>query len=188
MRCGPCGQDLFNPSLFSLLHPRCPRSHVSSTCPFSSLRPDTLLSSLRLLPRPPIRPPVVSQEVLRDSYRIISRSRVFFFFFFFYVALNSEGDEIERWLMWRENELICILQRRHSNCHPTLLFLVVFCYSLSRSHISRAMRLTCAAGQDCGLTFSFSGPISRPPCHSPLLSLLRTLHLTLLPPNLCRQY
>lgn len=111
-----------------------------------------------------------------------------FLFFFFYVALNSEGDEIERWLMWRENELICILQRRHSNCHPTLLFLVVFCYSLSRSHISRAMRLTCAAGQDCGLTFSFSGPISRPPCHSPLLSLLRTLHLTLLPPNLCRQY
>ena len=124
--------------------PRCPQSHVSSPCPFSS-PPDTLLSSLRLLPRPPIHPPVVSQEVLHDSYRIISRSRDLKKKCF-YVALNSEGDEIERWLMWRENKLICILQRRHSNCHfiiPRCLLLFTFSFTYF-SH--RASDVCCRAG------------------------------------------
>ena len=38
-----------------------------------------------------------------------------------------DGDQVE----WG---LLCILQCWHSNCHPTLLFLFVFYYSLSRSH------------------------------------------------------
>lgn len=95
--------------------------------------------------------------------------------------------------IWREEKatgqvergFICILHCWHSNCHPTLLFLFVFYYSLARSHISHIIHH--AAGHDCGLTLLFNGPIIPPLCHSLLLSLLGTLSLSLLPPNLCRQ-
>lgn len=87
-----------------------------------------------------------------------------------------------RWENLRRGESgsICVLRCWHSNYKPTLLFLLVFYYSLSRSHSGAIHH---ADGQDCGLTFLLRGAIVPPICHSHLLSLLQTLHLSLLPPS-----
>lgn len=79
-----------------------------------------------------------------------------------------------------ESGSICVSQCWHSNHSSTLLFLFVLYYSLSRSH-SRAIHH--ARGQDCGLTFPLTSAIVPSICHSHLLSLLQTLHLSLRPPK-----
>lgn len=104
-----------------------------------------------------------------------------------YAALNSQGGHEQRRIRWR-GELSCVLQRWHSNCQPPLLCLCIFCYTFPSSRISHNLHVTCAAGQNCGLKFSFSAPINCPHCRSPLLLLPLTLHLYLLPSNLCWQY
>lgn len=158
--------------------PPCWNSHISSTSFFPP--PNTDIALVCYFLSHPASSCVIKSFMWFTQYHFL-QSR-------FYLALNSKWDERGRegdQVVWG---LICILQRWHSNCHPTLLFLFVFYYSLSRSHISHTIHLTYAVGQSCGLTFSLNGPIITPLCHSPLLSSLQTLHLSLLPPNLCRQY
>lgn len=91
---------------------------------------------------------------------------------------KKEKDEVE----W---EFLRILHRWHSNCRPTSLYLCAFYSSLSRSRISHSIHHV--ARQDRGLTFSFTGSIISPLCHSSRLPALKALCLSLLPPNLCRQ-
>lgn len=58
-----------------------------------------------------------------------------------------DGDQVE----WG---LICILQCWHSNCHPTLLFLIVLYYSLSGSHyFSHPTSDVCCGAELCANLF-----------------------------------
>lgn len=89
--------------------PPCPNSHISSPSPSSSTW-HTLLSSPI---SSPTHPPVVSLG-----------SFMWFILSFPVVKLlrGSKLGEIDQ----LEQGLICVLQRWHSNCHHTLLFLFVF--------------------------------------------------------------
>lgn len=104
----------------------------------------------------------------------------------FDVALNSEGRS-ERQIDQPEWELICILQRRHSNWQPSLLFLLMFCIIHSLLHIffsPSPFTFLPAHTRFRAILFTNCFIPIAPTATPPLLSLLRAFCLLLLTTHL----